>query len=455
MLKRRLARRFGWGVADQALSSLTNFALGVAIARSVSAVDFGAYAIAFSVYLIALNVTRHLSVQPVAIRYAGGDVPAWRSAAGAATGLVLVLSISMGLVLLVGGLIAGGALGASLVALGVTLPGLLLQDAWRLTFFAGNRGINAFVTDAVWTLLLFPGFLLLGMAGLGGSLFAIMMLWGLSGCVAALTGIVQARVLPDPSRAIAWWREHRDIGPQFLMSELASMLSREGVTFVLGLVSGLAAAGSLRAAQLLLGPINILTMGVYFVAVPAGARLYAEHPQRLRTTARFVSVAVTTATVALSVVILAVPEVVGPFLLGESWPGAALVFLPVALTYLARGVGFGPRIGLVAMAKARRTLNLTIVEAGFALAAGTAGAVVAAASGTAWGSPSWRRSWRSRGGARSRTGSASRPRSCPRTTRRRPRLPPSAEPPRRRQGVVFESIHRRTVRARTNTFVRC
>ena len=49
-------RRFGWGMGDQALSSLTNFAVGIAVARSVSASAFGAFALAFSFYSIALSV---------------------------------------------------------------------------------------------------------------------------------------------------------------------------------------------------------------------------------------------------------------------------------------------------------------------------------------------------------------------------------------------------------------
>src|SRR4249919_2589534 len=108
VMVRRVATRFGWGVADQALSSLTNFALGVAVARSVSAEDFGAYAIAFSAYLVALNVTRHLSVQPIAIRYATADAPTWRSATGASMGLVVVLSVGMGIVFLAAGVLIGG-----------------------------------------------------------------------------------------------------------------------------------------------------------------------------------------------------------------------------------------------------------------------------------------------------------------------------------------------------------
>jgi O-antigen/teichoic acid export membrane protein len=381
---RRVATRFGWGVADQALSSLTNFALGVAVARSVSAEDFGAYAIVFSTYLVALNVTRQLAVQPIAIRYASADAPTWRRVTGASTGLVVVLACVMAVVFVGAGVAIGGHVGGGMVALGITLPGLLLQDAWRLAFFAAGRGAAAFANDAVWALVLFPGFLVLGAAGFGASLVAILALWGFSGCVAAAVGIVQSRVIPLPGRARSWWREHRDLGPRYLASELIPLGATQGVIYILGLVAGLAAAGSLRAAQLLLGPLNILTMSIYFVAVPFGARIYAEEPSRLRGVAAAIAGLMVAATLTLTIAILVFPEMLGPLLLGESWPGAELVFIPVAIATVGKNLGYGPRTALLAMAMARRTLRLTVIESVLAVVAGTVGAILGAATGAAW-----------------------------------------------------------------------
>ena len=42
------------------------------------------------------------------------------------------------------------------LALGLILPGLLLQDSWRYSFFALGQGSKAFVNDTVWTLTLVP-----------------------------------------------------------------------------------------------------------------------------------------------------------------------------------------------------------------------------------------------------------------------------------------------------------
>jgi hypothetical protein len=42
-----VSRRAGWGFADQALSSLTNFGLGIFVAATVSAEQFGTFALIY------------------------------------------------------------------------------------------------------------------------------------------------------------------------------------------------------------------------------------------------------------------------------------------------------------------------------------------------------------------------------------------------------------------------
>ena len=62
-------KRVGWGLGDQALSSMTNFAVGILVARSVSVADFGAYALAFSAYCFILGISRALATEPFAVRF--------------------------------------------------------------------------------------------------------------------------------------------------------------------------------------------------------------------------------------------------------------------------------------------------------------------------------------------------------------------------------------------------
>ena len=49
---RQAARRLGWGVADQGMSSLTNFLMSIYVARTLGAVQFGAFSLAYVTYEI-------------------------------------------------------------------------------------------------------------------------------------------------------------------------------------------------------------------------------------------------------------------------------------------------------------------------------------------------------------------------------------------------------------------
>ena len=88
---RPVAGRAGWGLTDQAFSSLTNFALGIVIARTVPIAEFGAFSLAFAAYLIAVNMIRAFPMQPLAIRYSTLPVDAWRRGTAAALGTVLLV----------------------------------------------------------------------------------------------------------------------------------------------------------------------------------------------------------------------------------------------------------------------------------------------------------------------------------------------------------------------------
>ena len=66
-MARQAARRLGWGVADQAVSSITNFAVNIYIARGLGAVQYGAFGLAYVTYGFALNASRGLATDPLLV----------------------------------------------------------------------------------------------------------------------------------------------------------------------------------------------------------------------------------------------------------------------------------------------------------------------------------------------------------------------------------------------------
>src|SRR5215831_17034515 len=158
---RQASRRLSWGVADQAMSSVSNFVVNIYIARTLGAVQYGAFALAYVTSGFALNASRGLATDPLLVRFSGTDLPTWRRAVASCTGTATVVGLAAGTCVLAAAAVLGGTAGDAFLALGLTLPGLLLQDSWRYAFFALGRGSQAFLNDMIWAATLLPTLLLL------------------------------------------------------------------------------------------------------------------------------------------------------------------------------------------------------------------------------------------------------------------------------------------------------
>jgi O-antigen/teichoic acid export membrane protein len=162
------------------------------------------------------------------------------------------------------------------------------------------------------------------------------------------------------------------------------MAGAQLVLFAVGGLVGLAAVGSLRGAQLLLGPAYVLSVGVHLSMVPEASRVTGSIARFRRITllsSALLSLAGTTWGLAL----LLLPDSVGGGLLGESWPGARSVLLPIALSVIIPLAMAGPRIGLRALEEASRTLRASGVQFVLTIVGGITGALLGGVIGAAWG----------------------------------------------------------------------
>ena len=149
---RRVARRFGWGLADQAMSSVSNAAVSFYVARELGATEFGAFSLAYVTYAFALNASRGLATDPLVVRFSNADHATWRRAVAQSSGTSLMVGLVTGACALAVAAALDGTVKLAFLALGLTLPGLMLQDSWRYAFFAVGRGRQAFLNDTIWTL---------------------------------------------------------------------------------------------------------------------------------------------------------------------------------------------------------------------------------------------------------------------------------------------------------------
>ena len=384
-LRSNAARRMGWGLADQVVSSLTNFAVAIYVVHALGAVQFGAFSLAYVTYGFVLNASRGLATDPLMVRFSGTDLPTWRRAVADCTGTATVVGLALGACVLAAVAVLGGRTGAAFLALGLTLPGLLLQDSWRYSFFALGRGGHAFLNDTIWALTLLPALAVLHVTG-HADVFWFVFAWGITATIAAAAGALQARVIPRPDGTWGWMSEQRDLGPRYLAQGTAQSAAVQLRAYGIGFVLGLASLGSVQAAATLFGPMTILFLGMSLVTIPEAARVLRRSPRRLPLFCLVITGGLTMAALAWGIILLvAVPRGFGSWLLGPIWRSTYPLVLPQMFFVIGQGIGAGEGTGLGALGAARRSLRQSVLSAVLFVIGSVVGAVAGGAAGTLWG----------------------------------------------------------------------
>jgi O-antigen/teichoic acid export membrane protein len=355
------------------------------VVRTLGVAQFGAFSLAYVTYGFAINASRGLSIEPLLVRFSGTDAATWRRAAAGCTGTALLVGIVGGACLVVAGLLIGGTTGLALDALGLTLPGLLLQDSWRYSFFALGRGHHAFINDSIWAAVQIPLLVLVNMSG-RSNVFWLVLAWGVAATVGGAVAPLQALVMPNLAGAKAWLVTHRDLGPRYLAENTggnaSDMLRSYSVSFILGV----AAVGYIQAAGVLMGPFRILYTGMGLILMPEAARLLRRAPQRLPVFCLAVSGGLGLLALLWGLVLLvALPHGLGHLMLGsKTWRPTYPLVIPATVAMVSSCANAGALVGLHALGAARRSLRAVIVSSALIVVLVPVGALAGRTLGTMW-----------------------------------------------------------------------
>src|SRR6266566_1975450 len=375
-LIRQACQRLSWGVADQGMSSMSNFAVNIYIAHTLGAVQYGAFGLAYVTYGFALNASRGLATDPLLVRFSGTDVPTWRRAVTKCTGTAATVGLMTGAVILLAAALLSGTARLAFLALGLTMPGLMLQDSWRYSFFALGRGSQAFLNDTVWTVTLIPALVLLWATG-HASVFWFVFAWGAAAGVAAAIGPLQARAAPRLSGAWEWVSRHSDLGPRYLAEGTANNAAGLLRNYGVGLILGLAAVGYVQAATTLMGPFMVIYFGMGLVTLPEAARVLRRSPRHLPLFCLAVSGGLAILGLAWGIVLLVpLPRGLGHLMLGDIWKPTYPLVWPTTLSILGACVSTGAATGLHALGAARRSLSAMVIGSALRVVLSIAGVVI-------------------------------------------------------------------------------
>lgn len=381
-----LRGRASWALADQAASSVGNFAISLVTLRVLSVSSLGAFAIAFAVYQFALFSSRALVSEPLVMRFSAARGETLRKASAGSASAAGVLGVLAGCILLLIGMVLHGAIQSSIVTLALAIPGLLLQDAWRYVFFAAGRPKAAALNDLVWTTFEILAIAVL-VAADKATVGTLILCWGGGAAIAAGFGSLQARINPfHVSRAIEWIRQERDLGLPLLIEFLADGGAFQLSTFGIGVIAGLSELGNIRAAQVMFGPLYLFFMSAQVFVIPELVRLRNTNFAAVRKASALFAAALGAATCIWALSLFVIPARLISKVIGNSgWQAAHTVVVPFTIFVFGASAIISARVVLRATAAVTRSLRARLVMAPVTIMSACVGAGVANAGGAAAG----------------------------------------------------------------------
>lgn len=375
-------RRVSWTAADQVASSLTNLALTYAALRATDLEGFGAFSLAFGVYLLVLAVSRAVASEPLVVFHAA-DEPSARRAGAASLGVAVAAGVLAAAGLAVAAVVLPPRLAPAFAAMAVVIVGLLLQDALRFVFIASARPALAFANDVLWGVVGIVA--LVAVARVSDSTTFAILAWGAGAAVACGVGLAQAGTLPDIVGGVRFVHAHRDAAWRFVTEALLERGSATVAIVAVGALGGLAALGALDTARLLLQPVLVIVIAVRAFAVAELGRAARRGPARLRRAVTALVGVLTALTGVWTLLLLALPAGLGQRLVSDEWSAARGLLVLVGLQVALRGAAEAWRAGLRARHDVRTGLRARLVQAPTFVAGAAAGAAWAGARGAAWG----------------------------------------------------------------------
>jgi O-antigen/teichoic acid export membrane protein len=272
------AKNGGFAVLDQGLISGSNFLVNILLARWLTPTDYGAFAFAFSIFLLLSGTHNSLLLEPMSVlgpanhrhrlkEYLGSLV--WIHV-GLTCGIAAVLMLAAGAMIVLG---AQAALGTILVSAALALPVILLFWFARRAFYLEGKPSGALRGSLVYSASLVVGLMYLNHLSLL-SAFAAFLLMALASLVASGALLYRLRPRPfigykiaeiSPRRII---RENWGYGKWVLAITLVHWLSGDVYYILVTAFLGFEEAGVLRALQNLVMPITQATTAMGLLLLP-------------------------------------------------------------------------------------------------------------------------------------------------------------------------------------------
>ncbi len=345
-------------VMDQGLISGSNFVMGILLARWLSAEQYGAYALAFSIFLLLSQFYISLLLEPMAVF--GGSTYRYRQQGylgallwihlGSALTVFFVLGISAGVAQTFH---VGGNLPSALAAVTVAGPCVLLFWLVRRAFYLELSPAPAVLGAMFYCAVVLGGLFVVYQRG-WLSVFSAFLLMAIGALLTSILSLLRLKPILRLRTASPGlretWQQHWNYG-RWALATSALLWIPSNIYFpVLSTFSGLARAGELKALINLTLPIANVATALSLLFQTYASRIHHTHGAgRLRIFAGKVTLLYAAGGMIYWILLVVFRQQVVHFLYGGNYQNLAPLVPWLAVASILQMSIAGPTIGLRAM----------------------------------------------------------------------------------------------------------
>jgi O-antigen/teichoic acid export membrane protein len=352
----------GLAILDQGLISGSNFMISILLARWLMPDQYGAYAVAFGIYIMLALVYQSLVLEPMGVFGGSAFRNNLRGYLRSLISIHVVLSAAICIALILAWAVAhhvsaSSAVTGALAGIAFASPCLMLFALARRTFYVELSPAPAAAGAFIYSAVVLAGLFIVYHRALLSPLSAFLLI----GAGGLITGVVLMFALrsglsssgPAPAVSEAWTRHWR-YGRWALASCIAGWLPSYIYFPVLSSSTGMAQSGQLKALMNLTMPFEQTKGALVMLVLPYAARVMAQHGKAgarlLGTRLTLLSVA---GAIAYWAVIIPLHKPIFHILYSGRYMEVAYLLPALALGQIFWSATFGPGLALRAMESPR------------------------------------------------------------------------------------------------------
>jgi len=273
--------RVSGSIIDQGLFSGSNFMVNILLARWLSPDGYGAFAIAFALYLAFSGVVSALTLEPMMIYGATDFKDSIHDYLSKISFLHFAISVLLAVFLLLASLFWSGDTSRTIMAAAAALPFMLQVWFIRRAFYCTSNVFHAAMVSLVYAITLMGGIFILKLIGFASPVY-VYAVFIVAGLFCFVYYSIVSRILlkskGEPYAVSVIINKHWHFGKWLVVASIAASISTLLYAPILGLMSALKDAAAYKAIQNLTMPFMQMLTAFTLLTLPATSRIARNEP---------------------------------------------------------------------------------------------------------------------------------------------------------------------------------